>query len=96
MGAVCGFGIAGLVADWSATSLTRINSGGYEPEFRIILVAPQLVLGCAGLYGFGITAAGTLGGSYHWSIPIAFFGLVVCGMVIGATASSLYIIDAYR
>ena len=32
------------------------NKGVFEPEFRIILVVAQLVFGCAGLYGFGITA----------------------------------------
>ena len=33
------------------------NKGVFEPEFRIILVVAQLVFGCAGLYGFGITAS---------------------------------------
>lgn len=33
------------------------NKGVYEPEFRIVLVVAQMVFGCAGLYGFGITAS---------------------------------------
>lgn len=96
VGAIVGFLIAGALADWSARKMTAWNGGVYEPEFRIVLVIPQLVLGCAGLYGFGITADGLLGEKYHWAAPIAFFGLVVAGMVVGAVASSLYIVDAYR
>ncbi|ETS86773.1 hypothetical protein PFICI_00601 [Pestalotiopsis fici W106-1] len=96
LGAVLGFLIAGLLADWSAKFLTKRNGGIYEPEFRIWLVVPQLIFGCLGLYGFAITSVGTLRGEYHWVVPIIFFGFEVCGMVIGAVASSLYIVDAYR
>lgn len=96
LGAVLGFIIAGLLADWSAKFLTKRNGGIYEPEFRIWLVVPQLIFGCLGLYGFAITSVGTLRGEYHWVVPIIFFGFEVCGMVIGAVASSLYIVDAYR
>ncbi|RWA02984.1 hypothetical protein EKO27_g12121, partial [Xylaria grammica] len=68
----------------------------YEPEFRIVLVVPQLVFGVAGLFGFAVTAQGTLEGQFHWIAPIIFFGLEVAGTVVGAVASSLYIVDAYR
>jgi hypothetical protein len=64
VGAVLGFAIAGLLSDWSASYLTRLNRGIYEPEFRLVLVIPQLIFGCAGLYGFGITSANI--GKYKW------------------------------
>jgi hypothetical protein len=96
IGAIIGFAIAGGLADWSAKWLTKLNNGVYEPEFRIFLVIPQLILGCAGLYGWGITADGLLVGKYHYAVPLTFFALEVAGMVIGAVASSLYIVDAYR
>ncbi|KAI5920801.1 major facilitator superfamily transporter [Camillea tinctor] len=96
VGAALGFLVAGTLADSTAQALTWRNGGIYEPEFRIALVVPQLVFGCAGLFGFAIVAPGTLNGEYHWILPVIFFGLEVCGMVIGAVASSLYIIDAYR
>ncbi|SPN97161.1 related to transporter protein HOL1 [Cephalotrichum gorgonifer] len=96
LGALAGFGLAGLLADWSAKFMTKRNGGVYEPEFRIVLVAPMAVLGCAGLYGFGITASQLITGRYHWSVPVAFFGLQVAGMVVGTVSSSLYIVDAYR
>lgn len=94
VGAVLGFLVAGGLADWSAKFLTSLNGGIYEPEFRIVLVIPQLIFGCTGLYGFGITSASII--NYSWFWPIFFFGLEVMGMVIGAVASALYIVDAHR
>lgn len=96
VGALVGFVLAGALADPSVKFMTRRNGGVYEPEFRILLIIPMTVIGCAGLYGFGITASQVITGKYHWSVPIAFFGLEVAGMVIGTVSSSLYIVDAYR
>ncbi|KAK1448425.1 major facilitator superfamily transporter, partial [Colletotrichum cuscutae] len=96
VGALVGFIIAGAFSDWSAKFLTRRNNGIYEPEFRIVMVLPMFVIGSIGLYGFGVTSAGLSAREYHYSIPLVFFGFEVAGMVIGAVASSLYIVDAYR
>ncbi|KAK4041390.1 major facilitator superfamily domain-containing protein [Parachaetomium inaequale] len=96
IGAILGFAIAGALSDWSARYMTKWNKGIYEPEFRIVLVIPQMILGCAGLYGFGVTVDGLLQNKYHYAVPLTFFALEVAGMVIGAVASSLYIVDAYR
>lgn len=92
IGAILGFILSGLLSDWSTKFMIRRNKGVYEPEFRIFLVIPQLIFGCIGLYGFGAT-------SYHvkhWIWPDFFFALEVMGMVIGAVASALYIVDAHR
>ena len=94
IGALLGFAITGLLSDWSARLLTRWNHGVYEPEFRMFLVVPQLILGCAGLYGFGWTAADRI--KYGWFWPDFFFALEVMGMVCGAVSSALYIVDAHR
>lgn len=94
LGAIIGFVIAGTLADWSAKFMTRKNGGIYEPEFRIVLVIPQLILGCTGLYGFGIVSSELY--KHHWVWPIFFFALEVAGMVVGAVASSLYVVDAHR
>ncbi|KAK0265813.1 hypothetical protein B0A54_12923 [Friedmanniomyces endolithicus] len=94
VGALLGFVLAGLLSDSSVKWLTKRNGGVYEPEFRMLLVIPQLVFGCAGLYGFGITASDTW--RYGWFWPDFFFGLEVMGMVLGAVASALYIVDAHR
>ncbi len=92
IGAILGFLVAGLLSDWSNKLMIRRNKGVYEPEFRILLVIPQLIFGCAGLYGFGITS----NHAKHWFLPDFFFALEVMGMVIGAVASALYIVDAHR
>ncbi|TKA61384.1 hypothetical protein B0A55_12254 [Friedmanniomyces simplex] len=94
VGALLGFVLAGLLSDSSVKWLTKRNGGVYEPEFRMLLVIPQLMFGCAGLYGFGITANDTW--RYGWFWPDFFFGLEVMGMVLGAVASALYIVDAHR
>ena len=94
IGAILGFALCGLISDSSARLLTRWNNGVYEPEFRMVLVIPQVVLGGAGLYGFGWTANEPL--KYGWLWPDFFFALVVMGMVCGAVASALYIVDAHR
>ncbi|KAH7401780.1 MFS transporter-like protein [Phaeosphaeria sp. MPI-PUGE-AT-0046c] len=94
IGALLGFALTGLLADSSATFLTRLNHGVYEPEFRLVLVIPQLVFGGAGLIGFGITANDA--GRYGWFWPDFFFALVVLGMVCGAVGAALYIVDAHR
>ena len=96
IGAILGFVIAGALSDWSARFMTKLNGGVYEPEFRIVLVIPQLIFGCAGLFGWGITVDGLLHSEYPYPVPLTFFALEVAGMVIGAVASSLYIVDAYR
>lgn len=92
VGAILGFLVAGLFSDWSTKLMIRRNRGVYEPEFRILLVIPQLIFGCAGLYGFGITSNHVT--SWFW--PDFFFALEVMGMVLGAVASALYIVDAHR
>ena len=94
VGAVLGFLLAGLLADWSAKVMIKRNKGVYEPEFRIVLVVAQMVFGCAGLYGFGITSYDV--NRYGWFWPDFFFALEVMGMVLGAVASALYIVDAHR
>jgi MFS family permease len=94
VGALLGFIISGVLSDPSAKLLTRLNNGVYEPEFRLVLVIPQLIFGCAGLYGFGYTAADA--NRYGWFWPDFFFALEVMGMVCGAVASALYIVDAHR
>lgn len=96
IGAIAGFFIAGGLSDWSAKKLTKLNGGVYEPEFRIVMVLPQLILGAIGLYGIGWACEGLYTKALGVTVPITFFGFEVAGMVVGAVASSLYIVDAYR
>ncbi|KAL6716339.1 hypothetical protein ACLMJK_005905 [Lecanora helva] len=94
IGAILGFFLAGILADWTGKAMTKRNKGVFEPEFRIVLVTVQLVIGCAGLYGFGITSNNV--NRYGWLWPDFFYALEVMGMVLGAVASALYVVDAHR
>lgn len=94
VGAMIGLVLSGLLTDTMTKAMIRLNRGKYEPEFRILLVFFQLIFTCMGLYGFGWTASDVT--KYHWLLPDVFFAFVIIGMVMGAVAASLYIIDAHR
>ena len=94
IGSIVGLVLSGLLSDRINKAMIRRNGGQYEPEFRILLVIPMLLFSATGLYGFGITAANAP--RYGWLIPDVFFGFVIVGMVMGAVAAALYIVDAHR
>ncbi|KAL4961437.1 putative MFS transporter [Aspergillus stella-maris] len=94
IGAMVGLVLSGLLSDFMNHTMIRLNRGRYEPEFRILLVIFQLIFCGIGMYGFGITANNAA--HYGWLPPDIFFGCVVVGMVMGAVASALYIVDAHR
>lgn len=94
VGSILGLILSGLLSDSMNRLMIRFNHGRYEPEFRILLVLFQFVFCSAGLYGFGIVAEDV--GRYGWLVVDVFFAFVVIGMVMGAVASALYIVDAHR
>ncbi|KAK9467137.1 major facilitator superfamily domain-containing protein [Lipomyces arxii] len=94
VGSVVGFVFAGLLSDFLVKSLSKKNNNIYEPEFRILLVLPQMAFAIAGIWGFGITANDMY--TYSKFLPPVFFGMVTCAMILGAVASSTYITDAHR
>jgi hypothetical protein len=94
VGAVVGFLFSFAIADFVPRLLTKRNHGVYEPEFRLWLILPMVVAATIGLFGFG--AAGDAIVRYGPVVLSTFFGFEVAGMVMGAVASSLYIVDAYR
>ncbi|KAL4868780.1 hypothetical protein BDV12DRAFT_169010 [Aspergillus spectabilis] len=94
IGAIIGLVLSGLLSDFMNQFMIKLNKGRYEPEFRILLVIFQLIFCGIGMYGFGITANDAA--HYGWLPPDVFFGCVVIGMVMGAVASALYIVDAHR
>ena len=94
IGSIIGLLLSGLLSDWINRIMIRWNHGKYEPEFRILLVLPMLVFSAIGLYGFGITANNPT--KYGWLVPDVFLAFILIGMVMGAVASALYIVDAHR
>ncbi|KAK6340722.1 hypothetical protein TWF696_009046 [Orbilia brochopaga] len=96
IGALVGFAITGLFTHYTTLWLVKKNKGVYEPEFRLLLVIPMLICGCMGVYGFGFTTKYSYAVKHGWIGPVIFLGLEVVGMVIGASAAALYIVDAHR
>lgn len=94
IGSILGLIFSGLLSDSMNRVMIKLNKGVYEPEFRLLLIIFQLIFSGIGLYGFGIAAADTR--RYGWLIPDVFVAFVVIGMVMGAVASALYIVDAHR
>lgn len=94
IGSILGLVLSGLLSDWINKVMIKLNKGTYEPEFRILLVIFQLIFSGAGLYGFGIVAEDVE--RYGWLVPDVFFCFVIIGMVMGAVASALYVVDAHR
>lgn len=94
IGSILGLILSGLLSDSMNRIMVKLNRGRYEPEFRILLVLFQLIFCGVGLYGFGIVAEDV--GRYGWLVVDVFFAFVVIGMVMGAVASALYIVDAHR
>ncbi|PWY76195.1 MFS transporter [Aspergillus heteromorphus CBS 117.55] len=94
IGSILGLVLSGILSDSMNRFLIKLNRGKYEPEFRIFLVTFQLIFCGAGLYGFGIIAEDVA--RYGWLVADVFFALVIVGMVMGAVASALYIVDAHR
>ncbi|KAJ5625982.1 hypothetical protein N7510_002291 [Penicillium lagena] len=94
IGSMLGLVLSGLLSDSMNKVMIRLNHGRYEPEFRILLVIFQLIFCGIGLYGFGWTAGDAE--HYHWLLPDVFLMFIIIGMVMGAVAGSLYIVDAHR
>lgn len=94
VGAIVGLILSGVLSDSMNKLMIRLNRGKYEPEFRILLVFPQLIFCGIGIYGFGWTANDVM--HYGYILPDVFFAFLIIGMVMGAVAASLYIVDAHR
>ena len=94
IGSIIGLILSGLLSDSIANMMTRLNHGKYEPEFRILLVLPMLICCGIGLYGFGFATANVT--KYGEILTEVFLAFIIVGMVMGAVASALYIVDAHR
>jgi VIT1/CCC1 family predicted Fe2+/Mn2+ transporter len=79
------------LSDWLCKKLTKVNNRVYEPEFRLALVVFQLIGAAVGLFPFGISI------DQHWSyyVSIMLFGFVTFALIMGATATGTYIVDAH-
>lgn len=84
--------ISGPLNDWICLYLTKKNHGIYEPEFRLVLMAPVLILGITGFFGFGATVHYQT----HWLGPVLTFGLANMATAFEAGCVFGYVIDSYE
>jgi hypothetical protein len=89
---ILGLVIAGPLNDFICLYLTKKNHGIYEPEFRLVLMFPVLLLGITGFFGFGAT----LHYKTHWIGPVLCFGIANMAMAFEAGCVFGYIIDSYE
>lgn len=92
LGGIIGFIVAGLLSDFLCRVLTKLNNRVFEPEFRIVLVAFQLIAAAVGLFPFGVSV------DQNWSyyVSILLFAFVTFALIMGATATGTYIVDAHH
>jgi hypothetical protein len=71
--------------------MTIANDRVFEPEFRIVLVIFELIAAAIGLFPFGVSV------DQNWSyyVSILLYGFVAFALIMGATATGTYIIDAH-
>lgn len=73
--------------------LGRRNNLTYEPEFRILHIIPVFLAGIPGLiaYGYSTTTPGL-----SWIIPSILYALFTFAVILSATATYSYLLDANR
>lgn len=72
--------------------MTKRNGGVYEPEFRLVLMFPAVVLGSIGYFGFGWS----IENGDPWIVPVILYGLVGIGGVFLAIPVYTYVVDSHR
>lgn len=83
--------ISGWMCDKVARSLASRNKGVYEPEFRLLLMIPALILSTTGFIGMGLSIAAGAPVQY----PIAFQTLHSLSIPFASQASFAYVIDCH-
>lgn len=81
--------MADSLAKWAA----RRNQGLFEPEYRMYLVIPGLIIGIPGYFGYG-NYAGTE--DPKWQIVSVAFGIFAFGTILATAGAYNYVIDAHN
>ncbi|GAA6011267.1 hypothetical protein JCM10207_008282 [Rhodosporidiobolus poonsookiae] len=85
--------IAGPLTDWVGIWFARRNGGRFEPEFRLVLMIPMLILEVLPFMGWSLMTRRT---DIPWIGPVMMYSLINAGQSIGSTAIVAYIIDCHR
>ena len=89
LGCIVGF----FLSDWFPKWAARRNRGVFEPEFRLILLIPVLVVGIPGLFAFGYYAQHR---NDTWQAASALQGLIAFASILAASVSFNYVLDCHR
>jgi len=84
--------VSGPLNDHLCLVLARRNHGIYEPEFRLVLMIPVLLLGVTGFFGFGACVHYQT----HWIGPVLTFGFANMSMAFGSCCVFGYVMDSHQ
>ncbi|OQV05803.1 hypothetical protein CLAIMM_10473 [Cladophialophora immunda] len=92
IGGLIGSIITGVTSDYVIKYLGRKNKGVYEPEFRLVFMAPAGVACGLGMFLFGYTLA--VGAAAELCAFLQ--GVMMVGVLIGIFATLSYGLDSFR
>ncbi|KAJ3497067.1 hypothetical protein NLG97_g2186 [Lecanicillium saksenae] len=92
IGCVLGGYFSGQLSDFSIKRLARRNGGLYEPEMRLWLAFPGIIITPAGYFMFGLTLAKGM----SWPIPAVGLAIYGFGSTVLGNITLLYLLDSYR
>src|ERR1700726_1270373 len=80
VGSLLGTFLSQWLSDYLATFLAIRNRGVYEPEFRLVIMIPYILLAVAGLVAFGASVTN----QEPWPVPVVVgFGVFALGTQLG-------------
>lgn len=82
----------GPMCDLIARYMTKRNKGIYEPEFRLLLMLPAVIIGSIGYFGFGWS----IENGDPWIVPVILYGFTGMGGVYLAIPVYTYVLDSHR
>ena len=92
IGTIIAFLFGGVFSDWLVIRLSRRNNGIFEPEMRLWIALPFLIILPGSILLFGLSTANGL----HWIVPCigtAFYGF---GLTALSDVAITYAMDCYK
>jgi hypothetical protein len=92
IGTILGSVIGGKVSDILAKVKAYRNNGVYEPESRLLMMIPAILVSTLGLAGYGWSIQLRT----HWFVPTLCFGAIYFGCILGSTIAVTYCLDCHK
>ena len=83
VGSLLGTFLSQWLSDYLATFLAKQNRGIDEPEFRLVIMIPYILLAVAGLVAFGASVTN----QEPWAVPVVGFGVFALGTQLDTSES---------